>query len=365
MKQLSIVIAAYNSQDYLRKCLDSLVIPSDKMELAEVIVVNDGSKDDTLAIAQEYHTKYPDYFIVIDKGNGNYGSCMNAALKIVRGKYFRVLDSDDWFITENYIKFLDELQETDADVITCEKMQYYAAHDLTDPRKFVQGVPFHQDLPACEETWKTGILKVNFSTHVFTFKTQVLRDSSVVWDEGVFYTDHETIHWAFKHAKSIRAIPMPVYVYYIGREDQSVGGGNMLASGVIKKNWKSVDTVVNRIVDDTLKEYDPQSPTATPLYIDLKNVLKMMVRSVVYNEKKYNDAVTALVEKLKTNPELYQRLLNDMTIYKKIPILKGFVNNDWRLKLCRFLFKQELGNTWLWKLILLAQGQNPNTLIRM
>ena len=83
-------------EPYLRHCLDSLIIDKGMDEL-EVFVINDGSKDRSSKIAREYQDKYPNTFYVIDKVNGNYGSCINRGLKEATGKYIKVLDADDCF----------------------------------------------------------------------------------------------------------------------------------------------------------------------------------------------------------------------------------------------------------------------------
>ena len=88
-------------EKYLDKCLTSLIVSDDKMPLLEVLVINDGSKDRSSEIAHSYEQKYPQTFRVIDKENGNYGSCINRGLKEATGKYVKVLDADDWFDTNN------------------------------------------------------------------------------------------------------------------------------------------------------------------------------------------------------------------------------------------------------------------------
>ena len=98
-KLLTISIAAYNVEQYLKKCLDSFIEPSIMSQL-EVLIVNDGSKDSTLEIAREYEKKYPDTFKAIDKPNGGHGSTINTAIENATGKYFKVIDSDDCVITE-------------------------------------------------------------------------------------------------------------------------------------------------------------------------------------------------------------------------------------------------------------------------
>lgn len=93
-KVLTIIIPMYNMEKYINQCLDSLMVQG--MERLEVIVVNDGSKDGSLAIARTYESRYPQIFCVINKENGNYGSCINCGLSKATGRYIRVLDADDF-----------------------------------------------------------------------------------------------------------------------------------------------------------------------------------------------------------------------------------------------------------------------------
>lgn len=88
-KILTIIIPTYNMEKYLRRCLDSLIIDEEGMKQLEVLVINDGSKDSSSQIAHEYQDKYPDTYRVIDKENGNYGSCINIGLKEAKGKYVK------------------------------------------------------------------------------------------------------------------------------------------------------------------------------------------------------------------------------------------------------------------------------------
>lgn len=116
-KILTIVIPTYNMQDYLRRCLDSLIVSDEQMSLLEVLIINDGSKDSSSAIAHEYQNKYPATFRVVDKENGNYGSCINRALKEATGKYIKVLDADDYFSTDNFSSYMCYLQRHDVDLV--------------------------------------------------------------------------------------------------------------------------------------------------------------------------------------------------------------------------------------------------------
>ena len=92
---MSICIPSYNMEQYLSRCVDSMLV-DEVLDQLEIIIVNDGSKDGTLAIANDYKQRYPQSVVVIDKPNGHYGSCINASLKVATGKYFRIVDADDW-----------------------------------------------------------------------------------------------------------------------------------------------------------------------------------------------------------------------------------------------------------------------------
>ena len=116
-KILTIIIPTYNMEKYLRRCLDSLIIDEEGMKQLEVLVINDGSKDSSSQIAHEYQDKYPDTYRVIDKENGNYGSCINRGLKEATGKYVKVLDSDDTYDNHSLVEYLQTLNTIDVDII--------------------------------------------------------------------------------------------------------------------------------------------------------------------------------------------------------------------------------------------------------
>ena len=118
-KILSVIIPSYNSRPYLDKCLGSLVVP-DIMDKLDVIVVNDGSTDGSESICDDYIVKYPDSFSLINKENGGHGSAINAGAEKARGRYMKVLDADDWFLTESIPEFVSRLESAQADVVlTC------------------------------------------------------------------------------------------------------------------------------------------------------------------------------------------------------------------------------------------------------
>ena len=127
MKLLTVTVPCYNSEDYMAACLDSLVLGGDRVE---VIVINDGSKDRTGAIADEYAARYPDIIRVIHQENGGHGEGINQGLKHATGTYFKVVDSDDK-MSADFPAFLDALEECEKQGLTDKEAIHKALTDET------------------------------------------------------------------------------------------------------------------------------------------------------------------------------------------------------------------------------------------
>lgn len=219
-KVLSVIVPTYNMENYLDKCLSSLILGEPDSEIMcclEVIVVNDGSSDRSSEIAHHYKAKYPNSVKVLDKKNGNYGSCINAALPIARGKYVKVLDADDWFDTEilrQYIRFLEEI-DVDAIIndyktvkVSGETTEVFSYSKLSADRVFFLS---EMSLYFCDVTM-----------HAVTYQTELLRSIKYHQSEGLFYTDQEWIFLPLSQAQSLRYYPHRLYMYLKGRDGQSV-----------------------------------------------------------------------------------------------------------------------------------------------
>lgn len=116
MKLLSFIIPSYNCQRYLEKCIRSMLHP-DLLEQLDIIVVNDGSSDETPQIAEKFVKLYPGTVRLIDQQNKGHGGALNTGCAAAAGKYLKVIDADDWVETENLPTFLAFLESCNSDVI--------------------------------------------------------------------------------------------------------------------------------------------------------------------------------------------------------------------------------------------------------
>lgn len=229
-KLLSIVVPVYKVEQYIRKCLDSLIVSDELMDQLEVIVVNDGTPDRSAIIAKEYEKKYPQTFRVIDKENGNYGSCINRGLKEARGKYIRICDGDDSYDSEYFCNFLRTLESIDADLfltdyVVVDNDGHVTEHnDIRSVRKKMPvGKVFN-----LQEYLRSTDYAYTPQMHCTTYRTSLLRDMGYHQTEGISYTD---IQWATLPITRVRTAfyqPAEVYRYLLGREGQTMDANNQI-----------------------------------------------------------------------------------------------------------------------------------------
>ena len=217
MKVLSISIAAYNVEAFLNNCLESFIDDGNPlMDKLEVIIVSDGSKDNTVSIAKEYERKYPDTFVLVDKVNGGYGSTINTSIKIASGKYYKLVDGDDWVNTEDLYKLIAFLEKTDADMVLS---RYCFVNDVDGSKK----MPTRQlEFDGVQHSFEEMGSEDAFEMHYLTFKTSILRDNQISITEKCFYTDVEYMLKPIPFVNTYAAVDLCVYMYRIGREGQSV-----------------------------------------------------------------------------------------------------------------------------------------------
>lgn len=291
-KQLTVSVAGYNVGPYLAETLESCVVSN--MDKLEVIVVNDGSTDDTLEVARGFECRYPGTFKVIDKENGGYGSTINASLEIATGKYFRYLDGDDWFDPGTLERYLESIDKIDSDAVFTPYVRVYEdgspeeiLDDLSGLAEGAYGLPSiasQQEIAAC----------------ALAYKTQLLQDIHFRMDERCFYTDVEYACLPLADVETIRVLKEPLYRYRIGREGQSVS-----AAG-IERHWPDIIRVCARLLSELgdsafdISEYLGMSVSReclAPYYF-----LTMIPAS-----KGRKEALKAFDAQMRKSPKVYER----------------------------------------------------------
>ena len=211
-KILTISIAAYNVEQYIEQALDSL-IDERIIDDLEIFVVDDGGTDRTLEIAKRYAERYPNSIFPIHKENGGYGSTVNYSIAHATGKYFKLLDGDDWFDKEGLYDLVTFLKNTNTDVVCTEKATI-TEHRVINDFRIEKNKEFNiTDISNCD--FAIGMWEL-------TFKTSILLLSGIIMPNKILYTDQYYSTIPFSKAKTIVFINVCVYCYRMGRDGQSV-----------------------------------------------------------------------------------------------------------------------------------------------
>lgn len=246
-KILTISIAAYNVEKSLNHTLDSLC---DERFLndVEILIIDDGSKDNTDKIAKEYEKKYPNTFKYVKKDNGGHGSTINKGIELATGKYFRVIDGDDWVDKDNFYKYIQCLKKINSDMVLTELK-------AITPNGIVLGnkVSGFEDGKVYFINQKKGINRITL--HMLTIKTKLLKNANVHITENCFYVDLEFVVWASYLAQTVTYYSFPVYVYVKGGENQSTSKKNMIKNIQMQEKVsmhlvKMLDSFVKKGIDD-------------------------------------------------------------------------------------------------------------------
>lgn len=245
-KVLSIIIPMYNSYAYIEKCLDSLILDEMRMQLLEVIVVNDGSTDNCQALVQPYIMKYPDSIRLISQKNGGHGAAINSGVDVCSGMYFKVLDADDWFEPDTLSSLIDQMVHTDqADVI----LNSYQTYDIQtfETETFAAGEAKTLSMQDVLDNWQ--IYKWLFSLHGIIYHTGFYRSLNWCLPEKVYYDDAFFYTVYASYADKITVLCDDVlYVYRVGDVNQSVSNKNR------ENRIAQLEVVLNSILETYVEQ---------------------------------------------------------------------------------------------------------------
>ncbi|HFU3730806.1 TPA: glycosyltransferase family 2 protein [Streptococcus suis] len=256
-KILSIVVPSYNAEPYLLETIPTMLSVTN-LDKLEIIIVNDGSTDNTLYIAEQLKNEYPETIIVIDKENGGHGSTINTGIQYATGKYFKVVDADDWVDTANLSSLIEYLVTCDDDEVISPFIKVYLdtakeeiyTYSVSQSRK---SYPYDVFLSEIQELPKM---------HAITIKTSILRENKIQIDENCFYVDLEYNTFPMPYIKTASYYDKIVYRYRLGSPTQSVSMDSYI------RNVKMHERVIFALLK-FLKQFDKASQIEKKLLTEL------------------------------------------------------------------------------------------------
>lgn len=213
-KILTIAISAYNKEKYLYRCVKSLICQS--IHEIEIIIINDGSTDETSKIAHELEKDYPQSIIVVDKQNGHQGSCINKAIELAGGKYFKMLDADDYFSTDVLEYCIHKLRNINVDMVITGHVINSSSPVSISPININENIIYDQINTNFSELGMFGCIGM----HGVAFKTDILKENHIHLSEHCSFSDAEYCYYPLKYCKTILFISKDLYIYETGIEGQ-------------------------------------------------------------------------------------------------------------------------------------------------
>ena len=305
-KILSVSIASYNVEKFLDQTLESCLVP-EIMDRLEVIIVNDGSKDGTADVAKKYTEKWPDTFILVDKKNGGYGSTVNVGIKTATGKYFRLLDGDDWFDKDGLREFIGILEQAQEDMVIARFRRAFESDGHTEERDEGENVPFvtgtFDELP--DKAW--------FTMHAITYRTSLLKENNVTITEHCFYTDQEYDLLPLRWVNTVRIAPVTVYCYRIGRGEQSVSIAGL------EKHYNEQTIVLKKLYNVYSDVHKRQNKKDNYIYKYFVKRTRFQIRTylVISKSEQHKKELVDFMNYLKAQqPDIYGDLLKQSKFVK-------------------------------------------------
>lgn len=250
-KILTIAIPAYNVERYLRQCLDSFLVASVLDEI-EILIINDGSKDSTEQIGLEYQNEFPDSIRIITKENGGHGSAINTGIEYAQGKYFKIVDGDDWVNSEEWEEFIHFLKSQDCDLVASNfrKIDHTTQQPLKQQERTFYDVQYKKPY-RFEDIYGKAFIKM----HSVTIRTSIFKENHIKISEHCFYVDAEYIFFPVPYIKTVIFYEPDIYMYRLGLPGQSIDIKKM------QKNMSNHTHVLERMLEyysQTDRQYLPE-----------------------------------------------------------------------------------------------------------
>ena len=202
MPKVSVIVPFYNVENYIEKCLETLV--NQTLKDIEIILVNDGSKDRSIDIVNKFLKQYPEKIVYLEKENGGLSDARNFGIPHAKGEYITFLDSDDYVEKDMYENMYELAKKEDSDMVECDFYWEYPDKLKTD-----EGTIYHGK--------KEMIEKVRVVAWNKLIKKEILEKSDVKFPKGLRYEDVEFTYKLVPYIEKVSFLKKPC-VHYVQRE---------------------------------------------------------------------------------------------------------------------------------------------------
>lgn len=314
-KILTVIVPSYNVEQYLPETIPSF-LQKEVLEKIEVLIVNDGSKDGTAKIGKQFEEEYPNTVKLVNKENGGHGSTINKGIELAQGNYIKVVDGDDWVDEKAFVKYINELEKIDVDMVLTPFIRVNIDTKKKEKKAF-DGITENK-IYDIEDLLNR--LKDTYQMHSVTFNRNVLKNMRQI-DEHCFYVDQEYILFPFINIHKVVYLDVPIYQYRVGNEEQSVSVKNM------QKNREMHKKVIFSLLDE---RHNQKYTEKKANFVDyrIQNLCGRQIE-IYFSMGKDNEAKKELFEFLnnikETNIEIYKNIPGKKALFLRL-FGRGFYN---------------------------------------
>lgn len=309
--KVSVIVPVYNTEKYLRKCIESLL--NQTLKEVEIVIINDGSADGSETIIQEYREKYPDRFVYDKQKNSGQAVARNKALTLCNGEYIGFLDSDDFVKPEMFERMYQKAQESDADYVACgyTDLTYEDGREIELKHYVASRVALNT-----KDMYKGALV----SPFLHLYKSSVLKESKVKFPEGVIYEDTAFYLNLIPHIKNPAVIEEPL-AYRVRHSNSTMT--TFKAEKVAQ---------IFKVLDNSLEYYKENG-----YYEQYRDELTYFcVRVLLCSSFQRIGKVKDSKERKKLVDETYDYLFKNFGEYRKNPYFSGGMQNLYMKSFNRF-----------------------------
>lgn len=324
MKKVSIIVPVYGVEKYIDKCLDSLIKQS--LKEIEIIVVNDGTKDNSQKIIDKYVKKYPDKIKSFIKENGGQGSARNYGLKKATGEYIGYVDSDDFIEKDMYEKLYNKAKENNYDIVVCGN--YNVSEDYQN-----------KSIDTFINNYSTDLENIFFGKMAVwnkIYKRDILIKNKLKFKEKVWYEDLAFTLKAIINSNTFAFINEPLYDYLV-REGSTMNNSN------VQRNLEILDAfddILSYIKHNKKEEYLSKIEFLAIDHIYISAIVRVLKADA--NKEIKRNTINKLIDYMNTNFPSYKNNKYINTLSKNRKIIYKLINMK-MYKLINLIFKVKKG----------------------